>query len=367
MVGHESRVLLTDFELLRGTVTRIAAGFDRYAVRIGLVEQCRLVFAPGLAAGARPASPGPANPAEEVDADLVRAARTALASQAPLVSRAGALILPLMVKGHPAGVLVASNGGDPVPERDAALLASLATQTSIALENARLYRQLDVLFRQYMSPDVAAALVADPSQAALGGAVVEVTSVFADLRGFTGFSERSTPAEIVTMLNLYLDVATRAVLGQNGTVVQFVGDALMAVFNAPVRQPDHPVRAARAALAMQHGVDRIAAGRPEWPRFRVGINTGEALVGNIGGEALRNFNAVGDAVNVAARLESQAEPGQVVIGASTLHRLGDLAVVTPLGDLTVKGRTQPVSAYVLHGLREESRWQVHLAHTGQVW
>ena len=364
-VGQEARVLLSDFELLRGAVTRMAATFDGYAVRIGLVEQRRLVFTPGLVAGARDAPSDPASRPESIGDDMVRAAEAALADGAPRVDPAGALIVPLMVKGHAAGVLVASRGGAPVPERDAALLASLASQLSIALENGRLYRQLDVLFRQYMSPDVATALVADPSQAALGGAVVELTSLFADLRGFTTFSERSSPAQIVTMLNRYFDVATRAVLGQNGTVVQFVGDALMAVFNAPVRQPDHALRAARAALAMQYEVDRIAVDRPGWPRFRVGVNTGEALVGNIGGEALRNFNAMGDAVNVAARLEAQAEPGQVVIGAATRHQLGDLALVTPLGDLMVKGRTQPVSAYVLDGLRGEGQWNAHLVHDRQ--
>ena len=361
-VGQDARVSLSDFELLRGAVTRIAAAFDGYAVRVGLVEQRRLVFTPGLSAGARNAAPDPVSLPAAIGDDLIREAEAALADGVPRAGPAGALIVPFLVKGHAAGVLVAGRGGAPVPERDVALLASLASQISIALENGRLYRQLDVLFRQYMSPDVATALVADPSQAALGGAVVELTSLFADLRGFTTFSERSSPTQIVTMLNRYFDAATRAVLGQSGTVVQFVGDALMAVFNAPVRQPDHALRAARAALAMQYEVNRIAVDRPEWPRFRIGINTGEALVGNIGGEALRNFNAMGDAVNVAARLESQAEPGQVVIGAATRHQIGDLALVTPLGDLMVKGRAQPVPAYVLHGLRGEDHWQAHLAH-----
>ncbi|MBM2616044.1 adenylate/guanylate cyclase domain-containing protein [Actinoplanes sp. LDG1-06] len=337
-VGQDARVVVADFELLRSAVQRVACVFDRYTVRIGLIEENRLVFPPVLAAG-----PGSGEP---LPAHMFRGAQAALAQRAPHTDQA--LHLPFLVKGHPAGVLVADRGG-PVPERDAALLASLAAQIAIALENARLYRTLDVLFRQYMSPDVATALVADPSQAALGGAVLEVTSLFADLRGFSTFSEFSSPGEIVEMLNRYFDVATHAVLGENGTVVQFVGDALMALFNAPARQPDHALRAARAALTMQQGVDRIAARRPEWPRFRVGINTGEALVGNIGGEALRNFNAMGDAVNVAARLESRAEPGQVVIGASTRDRIGDCALVTPLGELIVKGRVQPVSAYVLHG------------------
>ena len=190
--------------------------------------------------------------------------------------------------------------------RDRALIASLAAQLSMGLENARLYKQLDGLFRQYMSPDVATALIADPRQAALGGAVVEVTAVFADLRGFTTFSEASTPEQIVAMLNRYFEVATAEILAAGGTIVQFVGDALMALFNAPVRQPDHAVRAAAAALRMQARIDAVA--EPGWPRFRVGINTGPALVGNIGSTELRNFNAMGDAVNVAARLETSAQP-----------------------------------------------------------
>jgi adenylate cyclase len=145
-------------------------------------------------------------------------------------------------------------------------------------------------------------------------------------------------------------VAVPCILDNGGTIVQFVGDALLALFNAPARQADHEQRAVRAALAMQDAVERIAAGEPGWPRFRVGANTGPALVGNIGSEALRGFNAMGDAVNVAARLQSLAEPGQVVVGEATLRRL-DLdalpARVRSLGDLTVKGRIAPVRAYAV--------------------
>ena len=210
---------------------------------------------------------------------------------------------------------------------------------------------MHLLFRQYLSPDVAAALIADPSQAALGGAVFDVTVLFADLSGFTPFSERSSPPEVVAMLNRYFEVATAAILAENGTIVQYIGDALMALFNAPVRQADHASRAARAALAMQRGVDTVAAQIPGWPRFRVGVNTGEALVGNIGSEALRNYNATGDAVNVAARLETLARPGQVVVGGATYAALDGSAHATPLGDVVVKGRRQPVTAYLLHDLR----------------
>lgn len=214
-------------------------------------------------------------------------------------------------------------------------------------------RRLGTLFHHYLSPDVAAALLADPEQAALGGSVVEVTALFADLRGFTTYSEGVAPGQIVEMLNRYHGVAVPCILDNGGTVVQFVGDALLALFNAPARQPDHALRAVRAALAMQHAVSAIADGHPDWPRFRVGLNTGPALVGNIGSETLRGFNAMGDAVNVAARLQTLAEPGQVVIGAATLDAAGSAVVqAAPLGELIVKGRVQPVRAFAVTGLAE---------------
>lgn len=253
--------------------------------------------------------------------------------------------LPLTVKGRLAGEVSIPPGGPPQ------LRAALANQLSIGLENARLYAELSTLFRQYLSPDVAAALLADPSQAALGGQVVEVTAVFADLRGFTTFSEAVDPPAIVEMLNRYYAVAVPCILDNGGTVIQFVGDALLALFNAPARQPDHAARAVRAALAMQEAVRLVAQDHPDWPRFRVGANTGPALVGNIGSESLRGFNAMGDAVNVAARLQSIAQPGQVVIGDATREALGDQVQAELIGDLEVAGRRQKVRAWVVQGLR----------------
>jgi class 3 adenylate cyclase len=103
-------------------------------------------------------------------------------------------------------------------------------------------------------------------------------------------------------------------------------------------------------MQMQRAVEAIADERPDWPRFRVGANTGPALVGNIGSEALRGFNAMGDAVNVAARLQTLAQPGQVIIGEETMFAAGDRVKAEPLGDLEVKGRVQTVSAYLVTGL-----------------
>ncbi|MDQ3871071.1 MAG: hypothetical protein M3301_05580 [Chloroflexota bacterium] len=258
------------------------------------------------------------------------------------------------MKSRAAGVLTIERRGGEFLERERSILESVASQLSVALENARLYQQIDRLFRQYLSPDVATALLADPDQAALGGAVVEVTVLFADLRGFTPFSERSSPEQVVTMLNRYFGAVVPIVIGEGGTVAQFVGDAIMALFNAPVRQPDHALRAARAALGMQSAVDAIAAGQPDWPRFRIGLNTGPALVGNIGSEQMRNFTAIGDTTNLAARLQTSAQSGEIVIGAGTYALISDVAIVRPLAPLQVKGKEAPVQAYVLSGLRVDA-------------
>ncbi|MEV0385967.1 adenylate/guanylate cyclase domain-containing protein [Nonomuraea sp. NPDC050643] len=267
------------------------------------------------------------------------------------IKRDQLLAFPLTVKGNLAGVLEVPVGRT---NQDEALAATLAGQLSISLENARLYSELHTLFHQYMSPDVAHALLADPGQAALGGELKELTALFADLKGFTTFSEKVTPGEIVEMLNRYHTAAVPCILNNGGTIVQFVGDALLALFNAPAMQTGHARAACRAALDMQQAAAEIAEEMAwrmedgvEWPTFRVGVNTGPALVGNIGSPELRGFNAMGDAVNVAARLQGIAEPGTVVIGETTLKQLGPNVTVNPLGRLNLKGKEELVAAYVL--------------------
>ncbi len=227
----------------------------------------------------------------------------------------------------------------------------LAERTAFAQGQlvADLHRRIDRLFRQYLSPDVAQSLVDDPSRAELGGEVAEVSVLFADLRGYTPFSERTSPQEVVAMLNASFSSAVPAVFDEGGTIVQFVGDAMMAIFNAPLRQPDHALRACRAGLALQRSANDITGieGRPQ---FRVGINTGPALVGNIGSAQLRNFSALGDTTNTAARLQTFAEPGRVVIGQRTLELVRDLVSVRPLGAPDLKGKSVKMQVYELLAL-----------------
>jgi class 3 adenylate cyclase len=137
------------------------------------------------------------------------------------------------------------------------------------------------------------------------------------------------------------------VFEEGGTIVQFAGDALMAIFNAPVRQADHAVHASRAALAIQAAVASIAAEDATLPRFRAGVNTGPAVVGNIGGREMRNFTAIGDTINLAARLQTFAEAGQVVIGETTYAAIARIARVRLLGTPELKGKSDPIAVYQL--------------------
>ena len=136
------------------------------------------------------------------------------------------------------------------------------------------------------------------------------------------------------------------VKGEGGEIDRVMGDAIMASFNRRGDQHDHPARAARAALALRDATEAVAGRHPGWPRFHIGVDTGEAMTGVVGTDGGRSYTVIGDAVNVAARLESAAAVGEVAVSAETLSRLGD-AEAEPLGDLFVKGRERPVEAFSL--------------------
>jgi adenylate cyclase len=179
----------------------------------------------------------------------------------------------------------------------------------------------------------------------------EVSILFADLEGFTSFTERSTPAATAEMLNAYFERLVPLLQASGGEVHQLIGDAVMVIYNKADNQPDHAAIAARAALSLQEAAAEVARHRTDWPRFRVGVNSGEVLAGVVGGaRGHRVHGVVGDTVNLAARLEGEARAGQVVIGGETARRLPPGAMLERLGGLAVKGKAEPVEAYVLHGL-----------------
>ena len=219
-------------------------------------------------------------------------------------------------------------------------------ETAVLERSARELHRIDELFRPYVAPRLAEKLLSEPELGRLGGAEVEVTAVFADLAGFTPFSETRSPTEVIEMLNTYWARVVPVLVGREGGVIErFAGDAVLVLFNAFGDQPDHPLRAVRGAVAVQAQTVEVAAERPEWPRFRIGVNTGPAVVGHVGAGEQRAFTAIGDTTNVAARLQSAADPGQVLIGPTTRERIADAASVIPLGPLSLKGKRKPVEVY----------------------
>lgn len=236
-----------------------------------------------------------------------------------------------------------------------ALLADLrrdgasAEELDLLTDAAREIRRVDELFRPYLPQHLAARLRNDPGIAALGGQERLVTVLFADLAGFTTFSETRAPTEVIAMLNEYWAAVVPVIDAAGGTIEHFAGDGVLVLFNAVIAQADHALRAARCALAIQRVTRPIADAHPGWPRFRIGLNSGPVVVGNVGTEGRRSFATIGDTTNLGSRLMSAGDAGQVVLGARTREALGDDREfrLTPLGPLTVKGKREPVDAWLL--------------------
>jgi class 3 adenylate cyclase len=178
----------------------------------------------------------------------------------------------------------------------------------------------------------------------------ELSVLFADLQGFTTFSEKHDSAEVTAMLNTYFQVVVPPVVRRHGGEVdRIIGDALMVTFNKRGDQPDHAARAAAAGLALQDAAIAVQAAHPNWPRFRVGINTGIASVSLLGTEGGRTHTVIGDTVNVASRIEGKAPGGGVAIGPATKALLPD-AVTESLGLLRLKGKAEPLEVHHLLAL-----------------
>ena len=205
--------------------------------------------------------------------------------------------------------------------------------------------QLERLVHSYLAPDVARTLVANPDLARPGGRVTDITAMFGDLQGFTTFSEREDPRAVVELLNRYFEVVVPIIAGERGVPLQYAGDAFVAIWNAPEPHPAAALAATRAALAIQAAVAELATGHETWPRFRIGIASGPALVGNVGTTEHLNFTAIGDTMNLAARLQAVANAEEVVVDGATMERLGGRATGAPLEPLEVKGRRGIVSPW----------------------
>lgn len=215
-------------------------------------------------------------------------------------------------------------------------------------------RRIRGTFERYVAPAVVERLLSNPASVRLGGVRQEVTSFYADIRGFTVFSEKTEPEFQIEVLNRHLTLSAGAILAQEGTLDKFVGDGAMAIFNAPVPQADHTLRAVRAALAMQQAIHEHHTQVDERERlhFGIGIAVGEAVVGNIGSVVLQNFTAIGDCVNLSSRLSGLAGPGQILISAAAYTRVAEHVETRFVGHVQVRGHSQPDLVYEVIGLKE---------------
>jgi adenylate cyclase len=321
-----------------------AARLDARAVRGvkvqgPMLELCRRVHAEGLALVAAPA------PGASADAPWLFAP----SAQASRVPDAIAACAPLRGKRETSGVLLAvgPSAGTFFGRDDLELLSALANQAASAVENAELANQVreESQHRANLSrylPDAVVERILREGDPLLGGEAREVTTLFCDVHAFTSMSETMAPAEVLALLNRFYTTMDDAVFAEEGTVDKYIGDCLMALFGAPVAHGDDPARAVRAALRMRAAAPSLGV------TIGIGINTGPVIAGNVGTERRMDYTVIGDAVNVAARLQASAGEDQILIGETTFRRLEDTFKVRQLV-FKVKGKLAPVTAYEVIG------------------
>ncbi len=257
------------------------------------------------------------------------------------------------------------------------MLRLLAGYANIALQNLGYINQIQTqkeqekqiirgVFERYVDAQVVEELLKQPTSIKLGGKRQPVTVLFADLRDFSLFANKTSPEETVNTINMYVEAAAEAILKEKGTLDKFIGDAVMAFFNAPLAQPDHVLRAVRAALLVKQAViDTQKQLSAEYRlNFGMGICVGEAVVGNIGMPKLMNYTVMGDSVNKAKRLQENAKGGQILITQETLDIIKHQVEVHPIGRLHLKGQASEEPVYEVIGLKKEP--VVELASVRQI-
>ncbi|EIJ41123.1 family 3 adenylate cyclase [Beggiatoa alba B18LD] len=208
--------------------------------------------------------------------------------------------------------------------------------------------RLQYILKRYVPAEVGKALMEKRIMPELGGTVRCISVLFADLRNYTTISERLTPTETIEILSICLDMVTQAIMSMGGVVVNYMGDGVMAIFNAPDEQPDHAQRVVKAGVMIQKMAKEMRAKLPpDTPllTFGVGINTGDALVGNIGAQWHHQYSAVGDTINVASRICSYARPNEVLIACYTHDFVSKNIIANALPPLKFKGKSQEMVVY----------------------
>jgi adenylate cyclase len=225
---------------------------------------------------------------------------------------------------------------------------------AIVLDDLTEHKKLEAqrrLLERMVSPAVLDQL--DPNSLQIGGKKVDITILFADIRGFTSYSEKQSPENLVAVLNRYLAAAADAVLEYEGTVDKFLGDAIMAWYNAPLPQPDHTLRAVKTALLIRTAIAKLHQELPQAAHldFGLGIHYGEAVLGLIGTEKRLEYTAIGDSINTAKRIQENSAKNQILLSREAYERVKKQVEAKPFTPLTVKGKTQPLVVYEVLGLK----------------
>ena len=238
------------------------------------------------------------------------------------------------------------------------LITAVAAQAAVIVETVRAHERLAreevarANYGRFMPEYVVKQLLENPNSFRLGGINQTITVLFADIRGFTSLSEREKPERIVNLLNRYFTAMSEIIFAHGGTLDKYIGDGLMAIFGAPTATPEDALNAAKAAVAMQRRVSllngELVADGLLPITVGIGLHTGEALVGYIGSEKRSEYTAIGDTVNLAARLESNARGGQILLSDATAKEIGGTFSLVAHEPLKVRNRTQPVSLFELN-------------------
>jgi adenylate cyclase len=279
-----------------------------------------------------------------------------------------AMCAPLVGKEQLFGVLYVDNleKASAFTQDELNVFALVAAQAGAAIDNAIAHEKIAQqslqrsALERFLSPEVVEMVVANPD-IRLGGVNQEVTVMFADIRGFTTMSETMEPGRVVEILNEYFTRVTDVIFDNGGTLDKYIGDAVMAVFGAPISKGNDAAAAVNSAMQIQRllvELNRDAAAR-EWPELRVGIgiNTGNAIAGNIGSPRRLDYTVVGDAVNTAQRLMTNAAGGQILISESTAKKLGKTGKMIDLErlpELKVKGRSEAVPVFRVNWVEESA-------------
>ncbi len=280
-------------------------------------------------------------------------------------------LLGTAITDHENGTVVPRAFDGEIPERDGFINLSISVSslrdtqgepigTALVIDDRTLLKrseaqakQIRRIFEQYVHPNVVEQLIKNPLALNLGGETREVSVIFADIRGYTRLSESLAPEKVMNLLNTYLEIMVKEIWDEEGTITAFIGDALMAIFNAPLSQEDHAQRAIRAAWKMRMAVLNYQRTHPQDVpiSFGFGVNTDRATVGNIGSQGrLQNYTAIGDAVNIASRLQSNASDNNILLNGSTLQRVRSTVRVAQMAPLYVKNKSAPLDVWCLMGL-----------------